>query len=374
MAQYYQNINNINKNIQQKEIMKKTEKQQTILVADVGGTKTDIALALSPASPSDTGYTLCHQARFSNDDSSAPEELFAKYLNALPAELRERERAACFAIAGPVAQKEGEISRLTNREWFFEPASFEKRFALSKLIIINDLTALSYAVPTMTQEELFSIQQAEVDKYAASAILAPGTGLGEGVLCRDRAGEIIAWGCEGGHTDFGAVSEEQAQLLVWAQQEMEHVSYEAFLCGSGLVRLYRFAVEELGIVPQQKVEAAIEELRAKKSDGAAAVSAGFAAGCPACTKSMELFMDILGSEAGNLALKLLARGGVYIGGGMLPRFYKEIGFAGFRRAFCNKGKMAELMKEMPVYLMLAERSNLRGAAYYAGRRFLEKTV
>ncbi len=318
------------------------------LVADIGGTKSDVAIAV----PCAHGVVLEGQRRFRNDDFSDPLDLFALFTE----ESALRPQRACFAIAGPVDNRR---VRLTNRDWSIDADRFEKKLGLH-LMMINDLTAVAASIAVLPEHALRTLQQGQKGDDPLCAVLAPGTGLGEGFLLhRDEL--FFARGGEGGHCSFAPHGNEQEQLLRWARRELDHVCGESFLCGSGIVRLYRFAVEELGLPAASGV--VVEE----GGDSAPAITAAAAAGCPACGCAVRLFLEILGSEAGNLALKLLAKGGVYLGGGILPKLHRDLDFSIFLDAFRAKGAMSWLMETFPVSLIVAADATLRGCACCARR-------
>lgn len=328
-------------------------RKMQMLVADLGGTKTDVALAL----PSAEGFFFKERRRFNNDDFSDPLTLFSRYLSAI----NTTPEIACFAIAGIVGER---VTQMTNRPWSIDAESFEQVLGVKQLVMINDLTAFSSSVAVLPPEAFWTLQDGHGGNDPVCGILAPGTGLGEGMLLRGE-GFFFARGSEGGHTDFGPQGEVQERLLRWTLGEMKHVSYEAFLCGSGLIRIFRFVTEELGIIPQAEVLTALQ----RGGDHAPIITSGAFAHCPACCEALSLFLDILGSEAGNLALKLLAKGGIFLGGGILPRLYRDLDFSGFLRNFKAKGKMSSLMEEFPISLILADDANLQGCASYASRFF-----
>ena len=326
---------------------------QSILIADIGGTKTDLALCSLTGKPK-----LEKQKRYINSNFVSPAALVDAYFS----ETDASPQYACFAVAGPTGLR---VSKLTNLSWTIDAAELEKRFAIERLVMINDLTALSYAIPSLEDSVLFTIKEGQKVADSPCAVVAPGTGLGEGLVWQSGK-TLLARGSEGGHTDFGPVNETQAKLLFWTQKQMAHVSYEAFLCGSGIARLYRFVNTELKIETLPEVASNMKRL----TDIAPAVVEGaLESGCPACKKSIDLFLEILGSEAGNLALKLLSSGGVFIGGGILPRFYQKVSFDGFLRGFLEKGKMSGLMEGFPIQLVLTGDTNIRGASAYARQVF-----
>ena len=210
--------------------------------------------------------------------------------------------------------------------------------------------------------DLLQIQAGCAQDGEVRGIVAPGTGLGEGMLV-EVGGQLFARGSEGGHTDFAPVDEEQLALLSWMQKKIRPVSYEMLISGPGLANLYDFCKEY-----QQIQESAwiVEAMRGMKDRIPVIVGGAIHdAPCPLCSRVVELFLSILGSEAGNLALKLYARGGIYLGGGLLPRLVGHVEFDGFLQSFHAKGLMSGLMKEIPVSVILRKDAALIGALAYA---------
>jgi glucokinase len=328
-----------------------------LLAADIGGTKTDLALFgddLSLSAPR-------HQRRYRNADFPSFDHLLNEYLESCGTE----PRFACLALAGVVA---GERVRMTNLSWMVDGPALAARFHFEQLCLINDLTALAAAIPSLRAGDIGEVQGGYSYPGEMCALIAPGTGLGEGMLLRDGS-TLFARGSEGGHGDFAPTDEEQSALLEFARKEIRPVSYESLIAGPGLSRLYRFCMQYHHIRGDEDVAAAM----AGMSDPIpllleAALRDKF---CPLCRKVVELFLAILGSEAGNLALKLYARGGVYLGGGLLPRIFGKVSFAGFLEAFRAKGAMRELMATIPVQLIMRSDAALFGAGCYGLQRFAD---
>jgi glucokinase len=326
-----------------------------LLAADIGGTKTDLAIFennLPLTAPR-------HQRRYRNADFPSLDHLFNEYLETCTTQ----PRFACIALAGVVA---GERVQMTNLSWMVDGPALAARFHFEQLLLINDLTALAAAIPFLRAEDITEIQGGRPYPGEMCALIAPGTGLGEGMLLREGS-TLFARGSEGGHGGFAPTDEEQCALLEFARREIQPVSYETLIAGPGLGRLYRFCRQYHRILGDEAVAAAM----AGMSDPIpllleAALRDEF---CPLCRKVVTLFLTILGSEAGNLALKLYARGGVYLGGGLLPRIFGKVSFAGFLEAFREKGAMRELMATIPVQLIMRSDAALLGAGCYGLQRF-----
>jgi glucokinase len=332
----------------------------TLLAADIGGTKSDLAsYDVRPGAPP----RPLVQKRYSNARFAGVAEIITLFLENCP----NRPQHACIAVAGVVS---GERVRLTNLPWVIDRRFLEKQFGFHQVLLINDLTAVAAATPLLGPDDLAEIQAGEIGDGEIRGIIAPGTGLGEGLLV-EVGGQLFAWGSEGGHCDFAPVDSEQLALLAWMREKTRPVSYEKLIAGPGFAHLYDFSKEFYGL-PET---AAIELAMAGAADRTPIIVDGAVGSdsCPVCRRAMELFLSILGSEAGNLALKLYARGGIYLGGGILPRLLGKVSFAGFLRSFCNKGAMAELMRTIPVHVIKKPDAALLGAAQYGGTAFVRQS-
>ena len=327
-----------------------------ILVADVGGTKCDLAVSAL----FQTEAILSQKTRYVCREFSGFPEILATYRRdtGVNAEL------AVIAVAGVVT---ADRARITNLPWSLEQNELAQN-GISQVLFVNDLTALCAAVPLLEKTDTVCIRPGDPEQLSPIAVIAPGTGLGEGYLipCADQ------WhyqGSEGGHTDFAPATTEQIDLLRYMRTRFPAVSYEMVSSGSGIPSLYTFfrdacAMQETPEIRQQLAHA--DDPTAVICSGALAKRA-----CPLCQKTIELFLSILGAEAGNLALKIYARGGVYLGGGILPRLWGRISFMPFIQAFANKAKMGDLLSGIPVHLIANTDASLIGAAAI-GRRHLLK--
>lgn len=331
-----------------------------LLAADIGGTKSD--LAIYDQRPGALLQPLA-QKRYSNALFAGVAEVITVFLDEYP----NRPRRACIAAAGVVG---GERVRLTNLPWVIDRRSLEEQFGFAQVLLINDLTAVAAALPLLGPGDLAELQAGEVCGGETRGIIAPGTGLGEGLLV-EVEGRLFARGSEGGHCDFAPVDGEQLALLSWMRKKNNPVSYEMLIAGPGLARLYDFSKEFHGLPETAAIALAMagaEDRTPIIVDGAVGSD-----GCPVCRRAMDLFLSILGSEAGNLALKLYARGGIYLGGGILPRLFGKVSFAGFLRSFRGKGAMAELMGTIPVHVIIRPDAALLGAAHYGGMAFVRQS-
>jgi glucokinase len=269
----------------------------------------------------------------------------------------QRLNGACFGIAGPV---KGTVADVTNLPWHIDATVIGQRFKLPRVALLNDLEANAWGVRTLSAGDFQSLNGATEDVRGNAAIIAAGTGLGEAGLYRDGK-RLQPFATEGGHTDFSPGNELEMELLRFLLQRHVHVSWERVLSGPGLVNLHDFLrhYRDRDIPDWLR-----EEMRS--GDPAAAVSRAAQAGRDAvCHEALELFVHLYGVEAGNLALKMKATGGVYIGGGIAPKILAQLQDGTFMEAFCAKGRMRSLLEQMPVRVILNERTALYGPAVYA---------
>jgi len=253
----------------------------------------------------------------------------------------------------------------TNLPWEVDEANLARAIPAPRVRLLNDLEAAAYGVLTLPPDKLESLQAGKARK-GNMVLIAAGTGLGEAILVWDGARHrVIA--SEGGHADFAPRTDLEIDLLRFLQKEFGHVSYERVLSGPGLYNIYRF-LRDTGHAPEPQWLSD----RLRSGDPSAVVSeVGLAAGHPLCTTALELFVSIYGAEAGNLALKALAVGGVFVGGGIAPKIIAKLADGSFLAAFCDKGRYRDLMGSIPVHLVLDPRAPLLGAAHVA-RELLDR--
>jgi glucokinase len=266
----------------------------------------------------------------------------------------DRVVAATLGIAGPVIR--GRVST-TNLPWVVDAGEVARVLALHDVVLMNDLEALAWSLDLLTVEGLAKLAAGRPMEGGNRAIIAAGTGLGEATLTRSQERtEVLA--SEGGHADFAARSETEIALLRWITVRHGRASYERVLSGPGLHDVYRF-LREAGRGDDPAWLA--EEIR--RSDPAAAISRAALEGrSRACAEALDLFVEVLGAEAGNLALRAMATGGVFLGGGIAPRILPWLERPPFLAAFRAKGRLRPLLEDVPVYVVLDERAGLIGAA------------
>ena len=324
-----------------------------ILAGDIGGTKTVLALF----EPEGEGLRLVRDATFPSREHAAFEEILGAFLG----EKGEAKiDAGCFGVAGAVL--DGRV-HTTNLPWTLEEGALAEAMKASKATLLNDLEAAAYGMIHLPLEELHVLNPGTSRRQRGNvAVIAAGTGLGEAVLFWD-GGKFQPIASEGGHSDFAPQTDVEIDLYRYLRDKFGgHVSYERVLSGPGFQNIYSF-FRDSGHAPEPDWLAA----RLREGDPSAVISeVGLAGQDPNCAATLELFARIYGAEAANLALKALAVGGVFVGGGIAPKLLPALTKDdAFLRGFFAKGRFANLMKNLHVSVALNPRAPLLGAAYYA---------
>jgi glucokinase len=304
-----------------------------ILAGDIGGTNT--RLALVDGDPP----ALVAVDVYPSEAHSSLEEMVRTFLAAHPATLSD----AAFAIAGPV--RNGHV-QVTNLAWSVDAAGLVSALGLERVLLLNDLEANAWGLATLGPDDFHVLNAGRLDAVGNAAVCSAGTGLGEAGLYWDGR-RYHPFACEGGHTDFAPVTAQQEALREFVAAEHDHISYERVCSGPGLVTIYRF-LSGGSSLPAPEI-----------------TQHGLAGDDPTAVAALDLFAEIYGAEAGNLALKLMATGGVYLGGGIPPRILPKLGDGSFMRAFVAKGRFTDLLAGIPVRVILNDRTALMGAALAA---------
>jgi glucokinase len=325
-------------------------KNDLILAGDIGGTKTHLALFSTHGDKLNPEF----QRTFSSQEYSGLEPLLQEFLAGGSHTI---DRAG-FGIAGPLV--DGKVTP-PNLDWVVDPASVARALKLASVSLLNDLQAAAYGIFTLTPPEFLVLNEGVVRRPGNKVLIAAGTGLGETILYDDgRNYHPIA--SEGGHADFAPRDELEIELLRYLMAKFGHVSYERVVSGPGLSNIYNFLKDRAGF----EVPAWFEEQIARAKDPSALISQAALGGEPEiAVKALDMFVSAYGAEAGNLALKGKAIGGVYVGGGIAPKILNKLKDGTFIRAFIDKGRYKELLSSIPVYVILNDKAALRGAAYYA---------
>ncbi len=322
-----------------------------ILAGDIGGTKTNLALFEAKKGK----LQVVVQKQFAS-------QTFATFSEVIEAFKKEcvltTIDAACFGIAGPII---GGDCETTNLPWKISTLLLHDFLGIKKVRLLNDLEATAYGMLYVPQEEFVDLNPSAQTLRGNRAVIAAGTGLGEGILYDDGA-RYHPIGSEGGHSDFAPLTPQQDALLLWLRMRYpEHVSYERILSGPGISTLYAFLLER-GFAPQPP-----SMLHLKEGEDRSAIISQCALNDsdPLCVETLSLFAQIYGAEAGNLALKSMSLGGVYIGGGIAPKILPMLRESHFMDAFVSKGRFEKMLRKMPVRVCLNPQTALLGAAYFA---------
>ena len=318
-----------------------------ILAGDVGGTKANLALF----EEREGRLEVVRESRFSTADWPGLVEVVRAFLDAGS----ESVELACFGVAGPVI---GETIELTNAGWRVDRGALRETIGVDRVEFLNDLEATVYGVDDLGPDRLETLA-AGAPRGGASALIAAGTGLGMAILVHVD-GRARALASEGGHVDFAPRNEDEMALHAFLHARHGHVSTERVVSGPGIRTIYEF-LRETG---REKEPPELAERLAAAADPSAEISDAALAGGPAiCERTMEIFVEAYGAAAGNLALTGLALGGLYVGGGIAPRILPLLRANDrFLRAFRAKGRLTELLSEVPVHVVLEPRAALLGAA------------
>jgi glucokinase len=333
-----------------------SRKDDTVILAgDLGGTKTLLALYTSDAG----ARTPIREETFSSPHYPSLEAM----VDAFVSKAAVRIDRAVFGVAGPVLGRE---ARITNLPWVIREKNLRKALKIPSIHLLNDLEALAHAVPILEPADLRTLNKGTPAAGGAIAVIAPGTGLGEAFLTLEKGGtgtRYMPHPSEGGHADFAPVDSLQHELLVHLQKRFAHVSCEKVCSGPGIYEIYCF-LRSSGRGEEQAWLA--KELAHATDPTPVIVKAAFNKGrpCGLCRKALDLFISILGAEAGNFALKILATKGVYIGGGIPPAILPALKKKAFLQAFRDKGRMSELLSRVPVFVITNPGSALLGAAHF----------
>jgi glucokinase len=320
-----------------------------LLAGDIGGTKTVLALCSDETGP----HHCIKQARYISAEFDSLTDIIADFIGRFDIQ----PSLACFGVAGPV---HGNRVQVTNLPWHIDGRAVSKALHGVPVYLLNDLEAIANAIPILEPEDVEILKPGEAEPEGPIAVVAPGTGLGEAFLFWDgRRYRAIA--SEGGHTDFAPATALELELLSFLLPRLGHVSYERVCSGIGIPNLYAF-LHETGKYPQPAWLA--EELAMAKDPTPVIVRAAQAGKAPICEATLDLFLSILGSEAGNMVLQVLATGGVYLAGGIPPRILTQLRGDTFLRAFTRKGRFSDLLGRVQIAVITDAQSALHGAANY----------
>lgn len=320
-----------------------------ILAGDVGGTKCNLALF----SQKNGKLEAVYNQRFASKDFAQFDLIVREFsLQAAPHFKTDRVRAAGFGIAGPVINNR---VRATNLPWTVEAATLAKELDLDDVVLLNDLGATGHSIEHLAPEEFCVLNPGKPEPGGTRALLAAGTGLGQSILVWDgKRYRVVP--SEGGHSDFAPHTEQQIELLRFMRRRYPQVSWELILSGRGFRTIHEFlgpdvkhaSFEDPGMDPAPEI-----------------TRLGLTKACPVCADTLDLWTAMYGAEAGNLALKVLALGGVYVAGGIAVKIIDKIKDGTFYSAFKDKWRFEGLLSNIPVSVVLNESAPLLGAAHEA---------
>jgi glucokinase len=319
-----------------------------VLAGDIGGTKTLLGLyRVDGGAP-----TLLRDKRYATRDFKTLEEVAIDFLSGASA-----IDAACFGVPGPII---GGVSHATNVPWTMEERALARALGVPGARLINDLEATAYGMLQLKESEMAVLQRGDPPAARAPiAVIAAGTGLGEAGLVPLEDGRWRSVATEGGHVDFAPRGREQIELLEYLSGEFDHVSFERVLSGPGLVNIYKF-LKARGPDPEPQW---LADEFARAGDAAAVISETALKGSdPRCLEALRIFVDIYGAEAANLALKFMALGGIYVGGGIALKILPALGAGGFVHSFLAKGRLDKVLARIPLRVSLSPATGLTGAA------------
>lgn len=323
-----------------------------ILAGDIGGTNARLAYFQSK----NGHFELVSERIFPSREHRGLGEIVTRFLD----ESGTRPEAACFGIAGPV--RNGVVAT-SNLPWIIEQSVLANQIHLAATLLINDLEAIAWGVGGLAIDDLVTLNPGAGSVSGNQAVVAPGTGLGEAGLFWDGNRHHV-FACEGGHTDFAPQGELQIELLKFLAARFGHVSYERILSGPGLVNVYEFLCSSG--CGKETAELSSEM---QTGDPAAAISrAALSDNDPLAQKALDLWIAVYGAEASNMALKIMATGGLFLAGGISPKILPRLKGKVFMDAFLQKGRMRPLVEAMPVHVVTNEKAGLLGAARCAAVR------
>jgi len=323
-----------------------SKQSEQFLAVDIGGTKTEVGLFHS----GDPSFTPVVKKRYSSRQAGGVEEIINDFLDGN----KIRCQAISLGVAGVVDKQS---ARVTNLPWQIHRDNLAS-LGFTAVSMINDMTAVAASLPLLADDDLYCLQRGTGSSDSVRAVLAPGTGLGEGFLLFSKD-LYFPRGTEGGHVDFAPVDQEQRKLLEWmSAASLETVSYEMVCAGPAIPILYDFYRDQ-GMAENPEIQGRLLQ----RTDRTPVIVEGAISGsCALCEKSVELFLKILGREGANLVMKLYATGGLFLGGGILPRMVGSFSLVPFLKSFHFPGPMASLLASTPIHIILRPDAALLGTA------------
>ncbi len=337
-----------------------------ILAGDVGGTKTRLAFCQLQ-----DGSVIRQQTEtFVSRDYSCFEEVVRCFINKHKISVTQ----SCFGVPGPVVNGEAKATKLP---WHFREEQLSKDLNIPTVKLVNDLVATAAAVPYLMPEDLYVLHEGETSRTAIKnqllnrnsvsekgesviGVLAPGTGLGQAFIYTN-SGQRYIMASEGGHVDFAPTNDDEVELFKYLKSKHEHVSYDRILSGPGLHIIYKF-LKNTGFAEEPF---ALNKLLCEEDPGKVITTTGKRGEYALCAKALDIFASILGAQAGNMVLTLMATGGIYLGGGIPTGIREKLADGTMVSSYLNKGRLSYLVKDTPLYVILDDHAALLGAAYIA---------
>ncbi|OOZ38794.1 glucokinase [Solemya pervernicosa gill symbiont] len=329
-----------------------------VIAGDLGGTKTLLMIAECDTE----GCRSIIEQRYSSNDFTGLEQMVLRFLSDTGTDATTIE-AACFGVAGPVTRSADQVTaQITALPWQLNAAALSRETGIHPLTLINDFEAIGYGIEALTEDDLVELQAGDPQPKGTRAVIGAGTGLGIGLLLHDGE-HYRPLPSEGGHAEFAPTGELQRALQHYLETEYEHVSWDRVLSGPGLHAIYRFLTTQ----PKRLASATLNEAITTGDPSAEISRFAIEQNDPLALEALGIFIAIYGAQAGNVALTLLPRGGLYIAGGIAPKLIEQLQQPRFIKAFHSKGRMADLMHKFPINVVMEPRVGLLGAALHASR-------
>lgn len=323
-----------------------------LLVGDIGGTNTRLAL-IDRTRP----VIIQHTKKYLSVEYKGLLEIIKLFLEEFS--ITDTISGASFGIAGPIRNQRVEA---TNLSWIIDAKELSEKLKIESVYLINDLEANAYGLFVLEEKDFHVLNKGK-EQLGNQALISAGTGLGEAGLIYGRKTHI-PFACEGGHCDFAPRNDLEIELLKFARQNYPHVSYERFLSGDGIHFIYQFLIKH----HKKSHSSEMKNLFENNNPASVISKKAIEENDPLCSETLDLFISIYGAEAGNLALKFLALGGLFIGGGIAPKIIDKMKDETFFKAFIDKGRFAGLLASIPIKIVLNDRAALLGAAEYLLRK------
>jgi glucokinase len=325
-----------------------------ILAGDVGGTKIHLALYDCV----DGKLLHVRDRQYAAKAYSGIEDFVEPFLES------DQVDVASFGVAGPVRNGR---AQLTNLPWALDTAELARKLNIETVLLLNDSQANAYGLSELSSDQLYTLSEGDVRQTGNRALIAAGTGLGEVYLVWDGS-RHIPYSSEGGHSDYAPRNEDEIDLMRYLLKKYQgRLSYDRVVSGQGLTNIYEF----LRDVRRMETPDWLAARMTADDPNAVIADLAMAGKSEICEKTLEMFVSAYGAEAGNLALKTLSLGGLYVGGGIAPKILDKLKDGAFMRAFTDKGRLSRLLIDMPVQIILESRTALLGAAAYAAARTAE---